>query len=160
MRYMNSKRRFCIIVLILMMLPFQVFAGGGDEEYIIEGAGTGIEGTYLVKVTLVSKKILVKDESFVKCAIHGVLFRGFDNKELRQHQRALTDSNLEKENADFYTNFFKTDLSPYAEIVEGSRNIRMTGKTYHISSVVQVFKDKLRHDLEENGVIKKLTHGF
>ena len=145
--------------LILLMLPLNLFAGGIDEEYSIEGAGTGVEGTYLVKVTLLSKKASVADQTFVRCAVHGVLFRGFESQQQRQHQRAMVGSEQE-EHSDFYENFFRNDLSSYAEVVEGSRQVRMTGKKYRISSIVQVFKDKLRRNLEEEGVIKKLTNGF
>lgn len=146
--------------LILLMLPLELFSRGIGEEYSIEGAGTGVEGTYLVKVTLISKKASVADEAFVRCAVHGVLFRGFENQLLRQHQRAMVGSEQEEEHADFYEIFFRNDLSSYAKVVEDSRQVRMTGKKYRISSIVQVFKDKLRRDLEEKGVIKKLTNGF
>lgn len=152
--------RLILVSLILLAFPVVSFAGGISEEYTIEGNGTGAEGSYLVKVTIVAKKAAIDDASFVRCAIHGVLFRGFESQQHRQHQRAMTDSNDEEEYADFYASFFKGDLSSYADVVEGSRQVRMAGKKYRISSVIQVFKDKLRHDLEEQGVIKKLTDGF
>lgn len=160
MRHLNFIRLLSLMVLTFLMLPLQSFAGGISEEYTIEGSGTGVEGSYLVKVTLVLKQASVRDEAFVRCAIHGVLFRGFENQQMRQHQRAMTGSEQEEEHADFYENFFKTDLSSYAEVVEGSRQVRMAGKKYRISSVVQVYKDKLRHDLEKKGIIKELTNGF
>lgn len=152
--------RLSLISWILLTLPLRLLAGGINDDYTIEGAGMGVEGSFLVKVTLVSKKATVNDGDFIRCAVHGVLFRGFESQQHRQYQRAFVDSKQEEEHAGFYEKFFKSDLSGYAEVVEGSRQVRMEGKNYRISSVIQVFKDKLRRDLEEQGVIKKLTSGF
>ena len=74
--------------------------------YTIEGAGTGVQGTYLVKVTMTAKKPdKVKDTDLAQCAVHGVLFRGFSGE--RQHQRPLAGNAMnEQQHADFYNSFF------------------------------------------------------
>jgi len=159
MRY-HKYYLYYLIVVSLLMLPLLSFSREIDEDYVIEGAGTGVEGSYLVKVTLTSKDLSVSDDLFLKYAVHGVLFRGFESQQHRQHQRAMAESNQQEEHADFYEVFFKGDMSPYAEVMEGSRQVRLSGKRYRISSVIQVYKDKLRHYLEEKGVINKLTNGF
>mgnify|MGYP006988848019 CR=1 FL=1 len=159
MRY-NKCKLYFLIVISLFMFPLQSYSGEIDDDYIIEGAGTGIEGSYLVKVTLISKKLSASDDLFSKHAVHGVLFRGFESQQHRQHQRAMVESNQQEEHAAFYEDFFKGDMRPYAEVVEGSRQVRLSGKKYRISSVVQVYKDKLRQYLEGKGIINKLTNGF
>lgn len=159
MRHSKCKLYF-LIVVSLLMLPLHSYSSEIDEDYVIEGAGTGVEGSYLVKVTLVTKDLSANDDVFLRHAIHGVLFRGFESQQHRQQQRAMVDSNNLEEFAAFYEDFLKDDMRPYAEVVEGSRQVRMSGKKYRISSMVQVYKDKLRHYLEEKGVINKLTNGF
>ena len=84
--------RLSLILLILLTIPLRLHAGGINDDYTIEGAGTGVEGSFLVKVTLVSKKATVNDGDFIRCAVHGVLFRGFESQQHRQHHRALVDS--------------------------------------------------------------------
>lgn len=160
MWYMINKKVSSLIFLTLLLFPLNSFAGGISEEYTIEGAGTGLEGSYLIKVTITSKEALASDATFIKCAIHGVLFRGFENQRLRQQQRPMAGDERQEDHADFYADFFQSDLSRYAEVMEGSRQVRMTGKRYRISSTVQIFKEKLHRDLEEKGVIKSLTNGF
>ena len=159
MRY-NKCKLYFLIVISLLMFPIQSHSGEIDEDYVIEGAGTGVEGSYLVKVTLVTKNLSASDDSFLRHAIHGVLFRGFESQQHRQQQRAMVESNQQEKHATFYEAFFKGDMRPYAEVLEGSRQVRLAGKKYRISSVVQVYKDKLRQYLEEKGVINKLTNGF
>ena len=105
MRY-HKYYLYYLIVVSLLMLPLLSFSREIDEDYVIEGAGTGVEGSYLVKVTLTSKDLSVRDDLFLKYAVHGVLFRGFESQQHRQHQRAMAESNQQEEHADFYEVFF------------------------------------------------------
>ena len=131
-------------------------------EYTIEGAGTGVQGTYLVKVTMMAKKAnTVTDQDLLRCAIHGILFRGFTSTENRQHQRPLTGSALnEQQYADFYNGFFQQSYQQYGQAVSSSRSVMKVGKEYKITSVVSVTKDQLRKDLTQQGVLKGLANGF
>ena len=131
-------------------------------EYTIEGAGTGVQGTYLVKVTMMAKKAnTVTDQDLLRCAIHGILFRGFTSTENRQHQRPLAGSALnEQQYADFYNGFFQQSYQQYGQAVSSSRSVTKVGKEYKITSVVSVTKDQLRKDLTQQGVLKGLANGF
>ena len=142
-------------------------AMGGTINYVIppytiEGAGTGIQGTYLVKISLIAKKPGdVSDQEFLRCAIHGVLFRGFNSTEFRQHQRPMAGNALsEQQYADFYNTFFKQTFQQYGQAVSSSRSVMKTGKEYQVSAVVSVMKDQLRKDLTQQGVVKGLNSGF
>lgn len=130
-------------------------------DYEIEGAGTGNQGTYLVKVSVLSKKAKVNDDEIGRCAIHGVLFRGFANKELRQQQKPLAGSAMvEQQNVTFFNDFFETTYKNYYQVLGSSRQVVKVGKQYKVSSVVTVAKDQLRKDLQEAGIIKGLNSGF
>ncbi len=130
-------------------------------DYEIEGAGTGNQGTYLVKVSVLSKKSKVIDDEIGRCAIHGVLFRGFANKEFRQQQKPLAGSAMvEQQNVAFFNDFFETTYKNYYQVLGSSRQVVKVGKQYKVSSVVTVAKDQLRKDLQEAGIIKGLNSGF
>ena len=124
--------------------------------YTIEGAGTGVQGTYLVKVTMSAKKPEdVKDEDLAKCAVHGVLFRGFQGD--RQHQRPMAGSALsEQQHADFYNGFFQQQYQLYASTDFGSRSVTKAGKEYKVSALVSVNKDQLRKDLTQQGALRDI----
>lgn len=129
-------------------------------SYTIEGAGTGIQGSYLVKVTLMTKKpTTVTDLDFAKCAVHGVLFSGFSGE--RQHQRPLAGSAAnERQHANFYNDFFAHPYSHYALPEPSSRMVAKVAKEYRVSLLVSVKKDQLRKDLTQQGVLRSLTDGF
>ena len=129
-------------------------------QYDIIGAGTGVQGTYLVKVTMTAKKPdKVSDADLTKCAVHGVLFRGFSGE--RQHQRPLAVSAAnEQQHAGFYNEFFQQPCLSYAVIEPTSRMVMKSGKEYKVSALVSVKKDQLRKDLTQQGILKGLTNGF
>lgn len=124
--------------------------------YSIEGAGTGIQGTYLVKVTMTAKKPEdAKDEDLAKCAIHGVLFRGFQGD--RQHQRPMAGSaTSEQQHADFYNGFFQQQYQSYATTETDSRSVIKSGENYKVSAIVSVSKDQLRKDLTQQGALRDI----
>ena len=132
-------------------------------NYDIEGAGTGAQGTYMVKVTVISKDKKPKEDLIKRSAVHGVLFRGFASKEMRQNQKPLAGSATnEAQHADFYKDFFAENgtATAYAQIVTGSREVVKAGKEYRVSDVVIVNKDQLLKDLQAAGVIRGLNSGF
>lgn len=143
----------------LLLLALPVLA---DDlpDYEIEGAGTGSQGTYLVKVSVLSKKSKITDDVIGRCAVHGVLFRGFANKELRQQQKPLAGSAMvEAQHQDFFKNFFDGTYKNYYQLV-GSRQVVKAGKQYKVTSVVTVAKDQLKKDLVGMDIIKGLNTGF
>lgn len=132
-------------------------------EYEIKGNGTGAQGTYLVSVSVYHKDRDDGAEFLGRCAIHGVLFRGFSNKELRQAQKPLAGSaSVEIQHKDFFYSFFAAGgrASNYTTEISGSRRIIKSGKLYKITAIISVNKDQLRKDLEDAGIIQKLGSAF
>ena len=158
---MVFKRFFSLFLISLFFMP----SFAEDKfEYQIESAGSGTNGTYLVKVSVYSKKNRPDSELLKKCAVHGVLFKGFSSKENRVSQKPLAKSAVtEQQNADFFNAFFEDggQYGNYADIVAPNYEIvKVAKKQYRIGATISVAKDRLRSDLEDAGILKKLDAGF
>lgn len=152
---------------LLLTLPGAMAKKTAEQnvpEYFIEGAGTGMQGTYMVNVTVVGKNAKdITDDMIARAAVHGVLFKGFANKEQRQTQKPLAGSATnEAAHADYYSSFFQPGgvARNYVEVVQSSRKIKKVDKNYHVTATVTVNKEQLRKDLEDAGVVKGLNSAF
>jgi hypothetical protein len=140
---------------------------GNLWKYELEAVGIGSQGIYQVKVWSYMKSPDEVNELAMKNAVHGIIFKGFADKERIKGQKPLAQSpNLEVEKSEFFTEFFKTggkyrkfvELVDHGTIAPGDR-LRI-GKEYKIALIVSVQVNQLRKDLEEAGVIKSLSDGF
>lgn len=157
--------KIVLIALLCFLLPFSAEAKKEKPlKYDIECAGTGGEGTYLVKVTVyASGRNQVTDDMLRKGAVHGVIFRGFKGQEGCISQKALAKSpTVEQEKADFFSTFFEANgqYMTYALMVKGSIETVKVAKEYATSAIVSVSKDLLRQDLEKAGIIRGLSSAF
>lgn len=155
------------IILLSLLYGITISAKEKDEivlpEYELQGCGTGMQGTYLVDVTIYHKDRDASASFIGRCAVHGVLFRGFSNKELRQAQKPLAgNASVEVQHKDFFESFFAQggQAAGYTKEISGSRKVVKSGKLYKITATISVNKDQLRKDLESAGVIKKLGSAF
>ncbi len=164
---MDNNYKYVTLFLLLALFCSVFTVYGKDNNpipaYEIIGAGTGSQGTYLIDVTVLSKKNNPDDNIIKRAAVHGVLFKGFSNKEHRQMQKPLAGSAAnEAQHIDFYNDFFSEtgSASNYASIISGSRKVMKSGKTYRVSVTVSVNKEELRSYLESLGILKGLSSGF
>lgn len=160
---------FRLMTLALMvMLCLTAYAKGEDTkqipEYQIEGAGTGNMGTALVQVTIVSKKADFHEHEFGRCAVHGVLFRGYSDA-----NASFTSSKVpplmgspmaEMQHADFFKSFFENAYAGYVQVQSDSRRVVKVGKEYKTKVIVAVSTSQLRQDLEKAGMLKSLKSGW
>lgn len=167
------KRLLIIFVLICCNLVFGQARKKAERDteqwrYELECAGTGSEGTYLVKVWSYSKRGVVAIEQAKKNAVHGVLFKGFggNGRACITQKPLATNPNIEAEQNAFFETFFE-DGGKYMKYVSVSsdgnidaKDRMKVGKEYKIGIVVSVMKDALRKDLETSGVIRGLSSGF
>ncbi len=136
-------------------------------RYELEPAGTGIQGSYQIKVWSYSKKVETAIEQAKKNAVHGIIFKGFPNKERLSGQKALAQNpNLEEVKSEFFKEFFQ-DGGKYLKFVTlvnngaiASEDRIKIGKEYKIGVIVSVNVAALRKDLEDAGIIKSLSNGF
>lgn len=132
-------------------------------EYELQGAGTGVQGTYLVEVSVLSKSNKVSDADLINAAVHGVLFRGFVNPETRNSQKPLAGSAAnEDQHIDFYKDFFSANgkAHTFGSVARGSRAITKAGKQWKVSAKVTVNKNSLLQYLEQQGVVESLNSIF
>lgn len=129
-------------------------------QYDITGAGSGTEGTILVKVYVYKKN--VSDADFKRAAVHGIVFRGCEGNKSGARQPAMARASTENENKTFCDAFFAIDgeCQNYASIIAGSYERVKTKKGYKCGAILQVDKISLRKSLEEAGIVRSLSSGF
>lgn len=171
------KTKLNLFLLILFFVPFTTQAQKGKKKadkdtyewrYELEVVATGVSGTYQVKVWSYSKKPETAIEQAKKNAVHGIIFRGFPQRDRIKGQPALSrNPNLEMEHEDFFRDFFATggkylkfvSLVNNGSIGPGDR-IKISKKEYKIGVIISVNVSALRKDLEAAGIIKNMSSGF
>jgi len=171
------KRYILIIALIITAgLINNIYSQGkkkADKDtegwrYEIEAVKEGTMNTYLIKVWSYSNYPEVAIEQAKKNAVHGIIFRGISGNGGVQSKPPLTsDTNLEQEKASFFESFFSeggkymkfVNLTNDGSVAAGDR-LKIDKNTYKIGVLVSVNVGALRKDLEEAGIIRKLTSGF
>lgn len=164
-KYKLMRMKSVLIAILCIFIPFAIEAKKETPfKYDITCAGTGGEGTYLVKVTVYTvKRDQATNDLLRKAGVHGVIFRGFTGTDGCISQKALAKSpTVEEEKADFFTAFFKKNgpYMTYSSLVKGSIQTAKSNKEYQTSAVISVSKDLLRQDLEKAGVIRSLSSAF
>lgn len=162
--------RKTLLLLLLVTLGLSTAMAKGKEEaklipeYQIEGAGVGNDATTLVRVTIVSKSNAFNEHEFARCAVHGVLFRGYSDATTSYvatpHEPIMGSPMAEAQNADFFKSFFESTYAGYVEVISDSRKIVKVGKEYKSKVVVAVKDGLLRKDLQKMGLIKSLKSGW
>ena len=152
------RRFFCLTAILFFALG--AMAGDKMPKYDITGAGSGTEGTVLVKVYVYSKS--VKDDDLKRAAVHGIVLRGCSGNASGARQPAMASPTAESDNAAFFEEFFAKDgrCLNYASVIAGSYDRVKTQKGYKSGAILQVDKTALRKDLEQAGVVRSLSSGF
>lgn len=155
------KHILLLSILLALLSAMGMSKSDSPLQYDIEAAGTGTQGTYLVRVWVYSKSGKVSDTDIKRAAVHGIIFRGFAAGEGSPAQRPIASSpTVETQHTDYFTAFFKGTHEQFANIVTGSQRRTKLPKGYKSGAVVQVQKDALRHELEEAGIVRGLSSGF
>ncbi len=151
-----------LVTLLTLMLCFTLQLQAKDNDplkYDIQSAGSGTQGTCLVKVYVYSSS--AKDEQLKYAAVHGVLFRGY--KGTPSAPPLAGSATVETQQADYFKAFFTKEktFQQYASVVPGSyERVKVAKGGYKIGAIVQVSKDQLRTDLQAAGIIRGLSSGF
>ena len=154
-------KRLLLLLIMFVTSVIGVMAKGDKlPEYDITGAGSGSEGTLLVKVYVYAKK--VTDSDLKRAAVHGVVFRGCSGNQSGARQPAMAPATAEADNAAFCEAFFATDgkCQNFASVVAGSYDRVKTKKGYKSGAILQVDKASLRKELEKAGVVRSLASVF
>lgn len=158
------NRLYLTLLAVILVLSGATAYGKGNKplQYDIEGAGSGVEGTCLVKVWVYTKNGKVSDYDYKKAAVHGIVFRGCTGNQSGARQPAMAPATAETDNAAFCEALFAADgpCQNYATIVAGSYDRVKTQKGYKSGAILQIDKTSLRKDLEKAGVVRTLSSGF
>ena len=139
-----------------------------DWKYEIEAAGVGTEGTYLIKVWSYVNKNQSAQDLAKKNAVHGVIFKGFqDIEDIKGKDALVRESNGLTTHKEFFKEFFK-DGGKYLKFVSLVNNgtigagdrLKISKKEYKIGLVISVDVKNLRYELEAAGIIRSLDSGF
>ena len=126
------KRLFNVLFMLLFILTGAIAKVEKMPQYDITGAGSGTEGTILVKVYVYGSK--VSDQDLKRAAVHGVVFRGCSGNQSGARQPAMAAPTAETDNAAFCQEFFAADgpCQNYATVIAGSYDRVKTQKGYKI----------------------------
>lgn len=155
------RRRLLCLMMFLMAVTVGALAKSDKPlQYDITGAGSGSEGTILVKVFVYANE--ATDAQLKRAAVHGVVFRGCEGNASGARQPAMAPATAETENEAYCQSFFSTEglCQNYASVVAGSYDRVKTKKGYKCGAILQVDKTALRKELERAGVVRKLGAGF
>lgn len=154
------RKVLSLLALLLLCTVGAMAKGDKMPAYDITGAGSGTEGTLLVKVYVYSKS--ASDNDLKRAAVHGVVFRGCAGNESGARQPAMAPATAEADNQTFFAEFFAEDgqCLNFATIVAGSYDRVKTQKGYKSGAIIQVNKTSLRKTLEKAGVVRSLSSGF
>ena len=124
-----------IMTILFVFICIGAYAGDDLLKYEIEGEGVGVQGTYLVKVTVIQKKSKLDIDVIKKCAVHGVLFKGFSSQTSRTRQKPLAGSMVvEQQHQDYFDVFFQKGGS-YINFAN------MIGENLSVTNNVVIMKD-------------------
>lgn len=158
---------------MLLVLSLPTAFGKKTEEkmvpqYQIEGAGMTSQNAQQVLITVIAKdRNKVTDAELEKAAVHGVLFRDYDDTtnagygSVASHKSLMDSPTAEAEYLDFFKNFFANgDYANYVQIVDDSRKVVKAGKEWKVSAIAKVNAAALKKMLKKQGMVKDLGGGW
>lgn len=166
------RKLLTLVLAAAIVCPLTAFAKKNDEglapEYQLEGAGVTSQNAQQVVITIITKKKdKVTEDDLERAAVHGVLFRDYDDAtnsgfgSVASHKSIMGSPTAEAEYVDFFEPFFKNgDYRKYVQLVSNSRRVVKSGKEWKVSAVVRVNTSALRKDLKKQGMIKDLGSGW
>lgn len=159
-------------MLTLGCVMFMVAAAMAKEpevmEVSIQGEGVGNGGRPILTVTCSAKKAdKVTEDDIRRCAVRGVLFRGYSDKsntsnfDASTSHPAIVGADKESSYADYFNDFFNSGaVNSYVDLIDDTRKVMKAGKVYHVSQTVQVNVPDLRKKLEKDGIVRSLRSGW
>ena len=148
--------RFFFLYLFVALSSISLAKERGQLEYEISCAGNAEAGYYIVEVSAyVSKKGEIGADIVKKCALHGVLFKGFSGSGGCHSQKQML-TNFNESHSALINNLVTSEYGKYTETIGIPLKVIKQSKRYKVTTVILVAKDLLRKDLEEWGVVKKL----
>ncbi len=163
-KFITKNSLFFVVLIIFCHFGINAQQVENGWNYEISCAGTGADGTYLVKMVSYGKTVEAAVAQAKKDAVHGVLFRGFSGQpgQCTSQRPIIPSTILGSEKEDYFEKFF-VDGGNYLNFVSvnqsGITPTKMK-KGYKVEVIASVAKDRLRKEMESAGIIKSLSSGF
>ena len=168
----KTGQHLLLLILLFFVCGSVAEAKKNDQklvpDYQLQGAGMTSKNAQQVTITvLTKKKDDITDAELEKAAVHGVLFRDYDDAtnagfgSVASHKAIMGSPTAEAEYVDFFEPFFRDGgYAKYVQIVGDSRRVVKAGKEWKVSVVVRVNTAQLKKDLEKQGMYKGLGGGW
>lgn len=154
----NEIPRRLLLFICLFVYCCYSFSYDFKTSYEISCAGEGKTGYYLVEVSaFVTKKGDINNELTKKCAIHGVLFKGYaGGNDCVSKPAMIKDENIEKLHSDYFKTLLEEKYGYYTSMANDFVKVVKVGKQYKVTTIVQVNASQLRKDLERDKIIRSI----
>lgn len=162
------RKLFVMMVCAIMSIGVVMAKAPEVTEVSIAGEGVGNGGRPILIVTCAAKKAdKVTDDDLRRCAVRGILFRGYADKsntssyDASTSHPALLSPDAEAGYADYFNDFFESGAyNSYVDVLPDTRRVMKSGKVFHVSNAVQINVPALRKKLEKDGIIKSLKSNW
>ncbi len=160
------RRYLLVAILIFAFIPFTAHAKKDVAlRYDISCAGSTEAGVSLVNVAVYSKTPKVSVDLLKEAAVHGVIFKGYNDPKWGRRPPLAESQMVEKQHEEFFALFFDDGGAylSYADFVEGGiKTVRVTDKDYKykVSATLTVMDADLKRVLKDANIIKGMTNGF
>lgn len=137
-------------------------------NYEIQPAGVGTNGTKAVKVWGYGPSVEDAIQIAKRNAVAACIFDGIPaGQGVARTPAIVTDRDAHEKHADFFEEFFKIG-GRYLRFItlsteeppSGQDRLRIERNYYKVGIYAQVMYDDLRRELEEEGIARRLDHGF
>lgn len=148
-------------LIAFLLIGFCASLCAQTQQYDIISGGQGRGGDYYVKVTTVVKKVKEAKDALRRCAVHGVLFKGFNaGPDGGTNQSPIvSDPSIEDTKADFFNAFFnEKQYEKFVSATETSLTSVKVKKGFEVSALLTVRQQALQTYLEEKGIIKGFSN--
>jgi hypothetical protein len=167
-----KKLNLFITMLFLFSLSFNSFAQNikkeykklwaSDVSYEVAVVGIGTDGTKLLKVWGYEKKEAEAKIEAKKNAVAACLFKGAVGTREQIVKAIVPDPSIADSHQAYFDKFFETggQYLQYVALTNDAtgKDIIKMDKGYKVGIVVSVMYDKLREEMERQGVVKKLSN--
>ena len=166
-------KQLIVFIILILMIPTvscaqkKVNSFSSWENYEVTTIRVGVEGSKFIKVWGVGKNIDKAIISAKQNAVHACIFKGLPGcANANSTPAILRDASVVYSHEDYFSDFFAPDgdYFDYLNVItdgtpNGMDRIKVKGG-YKVAIYVQVMYDSLKKRLEDDGIVKKLNHGF
>lgn len=160
------KTFIAVILILFSLIPLPAQSQGKfTMRYDISCAGSTEAGVSLVSVSVYSKTQRVSIDLLKMAAVHGVIFKGYNDSKWGRKPPLAESLMVESQNEDFFTQFFDKGGAylNYANFIEGGiKTVKVSKKDYkyRVSATLTVLDADLKRILKDANIIKGMTNGF